>query len=161
MSVVSNKEIGSYVATTGIIYIQKLVQLPIVQTVQPSNLCKYHSPQIQQVLFPTKWRTHENLNPSSLTTKGKRASESCLCNPVLSHPSRHNRLVTYSTYLTHSPFLSPPYLICQCLHSTLLILFQSSLASMCCPALSAPPCTHSTRLYPQKRICNYRRVRAW
>lgn len=42
-------------------------------------------------------------------------------------------------------------LICQCLQSTLLILlFQSSHASMCSPALSAAPCTRSPQLCPHK-----------
>lgn len=74
--------------------------------------------------------------------------------PVLSQCG-HNRLVTYSTYLTHflSPFLSPSLSYLNAFRGKipLLILFsQSSHASMCWPALSAPPCARCPQLYPHE-----------
>lgn len=87
------------------------------------------------------WRIHKYLKTSGSTTKGgkghlRATSESRSC------------LISVQTqqagYFQHPPHPQPPFsvshsLICQCLQSSLLIpLFQSSHASMCWPALSAP-----------------------
>lgn len=73
--------------------------------------------------------------------------QSCLIS-VRTHGAGYLQHLPHPLSLSLSVSLS---LICQCLQSTLLILlFQSSHASMCWSALSDPPCALSPQLCPHK-----------